>query len=292
LDWVILRPSVVVGRAAYGGSALLRGLAALPVLPKIAGMGRLQIVQLDDLVDTVVFLLRNGAPSRRVVEVVGPERLTFDQVLVTYRRWLGGNEAGEVPIPRWLSDLCCKVGDLAGALGWRSPMRTTAHLEMGRGSIGDPASWTHLTGIRPRALRASLAAEPASVQERRFARLYFFKPLTLAVLSVFWIVTGLIALGPGWEEGLRLVQQAGFAAGAAWPIAAAGAIADILIGIGIAIRRSSRTALYAAIALSVIYAALATVLLPGLWRDPLGPLLKIAPLLVLSLVAVATLDDR
>jgi len=35
LDWVVLRPSVVVGRAAYGGSALFRGLAALPVLPRI-----------------------------------------------------------------------------------------------------------------------------------------------------------------------------------------------------------------------------------------------------------------
>src|SRR6516225_7736936 len=31
LDWVILRPSVVVGRAAYGGSALFRALAQLPV---------------------------------------------------------------------------------------------------------------------------------------------------------------------------------------------------------------------------------------------------------------------
>jgi uncharacterized protein YbjT (DUF2867 family) len=30
LDWVILRPSVVVGRPAYGGSALFRGLASLP----------------------------------------------------------------------------------------------------------------------------------------------------------------------------------------------------------------------------------------------------------------------
>jgi uncharacterized protein YbjT (DUF2867 family) len=40
LDWVILRPSVVVGRGAYGGSALLRGLAALPIMPLIpAGRG-------------------------------------------------------------------------------------------------------------------------------------------------------------------------------------------------------------------------------------------------------------
>ena len=55
LDWVILRPSVVVGRAAYGGSALFRGLAALPVVPSVAGTGLLQVVQLDDLVRTVLF---------------------------------------------------------------------------------------------------------------------------------------------------------------------------------------------------------------------------------------------
>jgi uncharacterized protein YbjT (DUF2867 family) len=35
LELIILRPSVVVGRAAYGGSALFRGLASLPVLPRL-----------------------------------------------------------------------------------------------------------------------------------------------------------------------------------------------------------------------------------------------------------------
>ena len=66
LDWVILRPSVVVGRQAYGGSALFRGLAALPILPRLAGTGPLQIVQLDDLVRTVLFFLQPDAPSRLV----------------------------------------------------------------------------------------------------------------------------------------------------------------------------------------------------------------------------------
>jgi uncharacterized protein YbjT (DUF2867 family) len=66
LDWVILRPSVVIGHAAYGGSALIRGLAALPVQPVMAGTGPLQIVALDDVVDTVVFFLRPDAPSRQV----------------------------------------------------------------------------------------------------------------------------------------------------------------------------------------------------------------------------------
>ena len=45
------------------------------------------------------------------------------------------------------------------------------------------------------------------------------KPLTLAVLALYWIVTGLVALGPGWEDGTGLIQEAGFAIAA--PLAAA-----------------------------------------------------------------------
>src|SRR5690242_12268114 len=41
LDWVILRPSVVIGRPAYGGSALIRGLAAMPILPLVRDAGEL-----------------------------------------------------------------------------------------------------------------------------------------------------------------------------------------------------------------------------------------------------------
>jgi hypothetical protein len=35
-----------------------------------------------------------------------------------------------------------------------------------------------------------------------------------------------------------------------------------------------------------------TALVPRLWSDPLGPMLKIWPVLVLNMVALAILDDR
>jgi hypothetical protein len=73
---------------------------------------------------------------------------------------------------------------------------------------------------------------------------------------------------------------------------AAGALADICIGIGIACRRTARAALWAGIALSVAYAVLGTLLLPRLWIEPLGPMLKIWPILALHLGALATLEDR
>lgn len=61
LDWIILRPSVVIGRAAYGASALMRGLAALPALPVMPNTGQLQIVLLEDVVRTVKHFLDPGA---------------------------------------------------------------------------------------------------------------------------------------------------------------------------------------------------------------------------------------
>jgi len=47
-----------------------------------------------------------------------------------------------------------------------------------------------------------------------------------------------------------------------------------------------------ALMLSIAYLVLGTLLQPRLWADPLGPLLKIAPIVVLNLVAMAVLDDR
>lgn len=288
LDWVILRPSVVVGRAAYGGSALFRGLAVLPVLPSVADAGLLQIVQLDDLVRTVLFFLEPGAPTRVALEIAGPERLTLDAVLIAYRRWLGRTPARVVTVPRWISAVMFGLGDLAGLLGWWPPLRSTLRRELARGGVGDPAEWTRLTGIVPRSLEAALAAEPASVQERWFARLYFLKPLALGILALYWIATGLIALGPGSDAASDLLSEVGLSP----TLGTAGAVADILIGVGIAVRRTARFALWAALAISLGYLAAGTLLLPALWADPLGSLLKIVPIAVLILLALATLDDR
>lgn len=290
LEWVVLRPSVVVGRAAYGGSALFRGLAALPIMPQVADAGPLQVVQLDDLVRTVLFFLRPEAPTRVALEIAGPERLSLEDVLTTYRRWLGRGEARFVKVPAWMAHAAFRLGDLAGLLGWRPPLRSTTRLELMHGAVGDPAPWMRLTGIAPRTLAAALAAEPASVQEQWFARLYFLKPLALAALALYWIVTGLVALGPGWADAAGLIHEAGF--GAAGALAALGALADIAIGVAIAVRHTARPSLYAALALSVAYLVLGTLLLPWLWADPLGPLMKVLPIMVLNLVALAILDDR
>ena len=291
LDWVILRPAVVVGRSAYGGSALLRGLSALPVLPRLPQTGRLQLVQLDDLVETIAFFIAEDAPARVAVDVASPEVFELDEVLLAFRRWLRLGEPRTLAVPPWLARLAYVAGDAAAVLGWRPPVRSTARLEFLRGAVGDPQPWLDLTGIRPLPFARALRREPASVQERWFARLYFLKPAAIVILAGYWIATGLISVGPGWESGLHYMRAAGLGAVAA-PGVLAAALADIAIGAGIAFRRSARAALTVGLVLSGGYAITASLLLPQLWSDPLGPLLKIVPLMLLMLFTLAVLEGR
>ena len=291
LDWVILRPSVVLGPAAYGGSALFRGLAALPILPVMPDTGPLQIVQLDDVVATVLFFLAPGAPSLVALDLAGPERLSFAEIVCRYRAWLGGREPRIISVPGWIGAALYRLGDFAGWLGWRPPLRSTARREIGRGAVGDPGRWTEVTGIAPRSLSAALTRHPASVQERWFAGLYALKPVAFVVFSLFWIVTGLLSLGPGREIGADLMRQGG-AGVLSTPAVIAGGIIDIAIGCAIAWRRTTRLGLWAAIAISVFYIVAGTLMTPWLWAEPLGPFVKIFPILVLNLVALAILEDR
>src|SRR4051812_25376982 len=125
LDWVILRPAVVIGRGAFGASALMRGLAALPVIPILPNTGQLQIVLLEDVVRTVEYFLGPAAPSRQIIELVGPDRHSFPEVISLIRRWCRWLPARELHLPNFFNDVLYKFGDLISFLGWRPPVRTT-----------------------------------------------------------------------------------------------------------------------------------------------------------------------
>lgn len=292
LDWVILRPSIVIGRGAYGGSALLRGLAALPVLPVPAGAGALQPVMLEDVVDTVRYFLNSAAPARVALDLAGPDPFPLGALVARFRRWLGWRPAPTMALPGWLGTAAFKLGDLAGWFGWRSAIRSTAGRELFRGATGDPAPWTAATGIMPRSLDTALMSEPATVQDRWFAGLYLVRPWIFGILALFWISTGIVSLGPGWQNGIGLMNEGGAFGAKAAAVVIAGALADLAIGLTIAWRRTARTGLILAMLLTMTYLVVGSILVPRLWSDPLGPMLKVPPILLLHLVALAILEDR
>jgi hypothetical protein len=73
---------------------------------------------------------------------------------------------------------------------------------------------------------------------------------------------------------------------------AGGAIVDIVLGIGVAIRTSARMALIGMLVVSGLYLLLGSILAPALWLDPLGRLVKIVPILLLIVFALAMLEER
>jgi uncharacterized protein YbjT (DUF2867 family) len=291
LEWVILRPSVVLGSAVYGASALIRGLAALPLLPVMPDTGPLRPVALEDVVETAAAALGDGAPARLALDLSGPDTFTFTALVGQYRRWLGFAPARTLPVPRWLAHLAYRLGDLVARLGWRPPLRSTARIEIARGAAASNEAWRAAMRMEPRAIPTMLAVRPASVQERWFAGLYLLKPVILVSLAMYWVGSGLASLGPGYDVGIGLLRQGGVETLAPL-LVVGGGLADLLVGVGIAVRRMAKAALLAGLAVSLAYAAAGTVATPWLWLDPLAALLKIAPVMALHGVALATLGDR
>ena len=136
-----------------------------------------------------------------------------------------------------------------------------------------------------------LAANPAGVQDLWFARLYLLKPFIFGMLSLFWLLSGLIALARFEQSSVMLAEATGSPA-LAGTLTVATSLADILLACLVVVRRYARPALIGMMVLSIGYLAAATVLAPHLWADPLGPLVKVPPSVVLAAVALAILDER
>jgi hypothetical protein len=117
------------------------------------------------------------------------------------------------------------------------------------------------------------------------------KPVVIAVLSLFWIVSGVISLGPARLSVADLSIEIGFGDWSSVAAIVSGLI-QLLLGIGIAIRASAGAALLASLPIAALYIAAGGLMRIGLWLDPLGPLVKMFPIIVLTIVAVAILDDR
>ena len=134
LDWVILRPALVLAPAAYGGSALLRGLAAFPgFIPALYPDRVVQVVSAEDVAEAVARCLRPGAAARIVVDLAAAEATRLGDVLVALRAWLGLAPAPVLALPALAGRLAALAADIlavsAGAARCarpRSPSSTPA----------------------------------------------------------------------------------------------------------------------------------------------------------------------
>jgi uncharacterized protein YbjT (DUF2867 family) len=289
LDWVIVRPGLVLAPAAYGGSALLRGLAAFPLCsPLIGADAPIQIVDIDDVAETVARALAPHAPAKVVWDVAHPKAHTLADIVRAVRAWLGFAPRPVLRVPHAVAAIAAWFGDAIGWLGWRSPVSRTALAQLEAGVVGDPSAWMAATGIKPRSLEALLAAHPCGVQDRWFARLYLIKPLAIFGLAVATLTIGVVTLiaiskipylARIWSTPRVLVTLL------------LGVITCAL-GIGLTIRRTARPALLILLVLTVLedvdYVITA-------WQIKFFPFTLLeyhVPILLAMLLTLAILDDR
>ncbi|HEX4181910.1 MAG TPA: SDR family oxidoreductase [Caulobacteraceae bacterium] len=292
LDWVILRPGLVLAPAAFGGSALLRGLAAFPgIVPAIHAEAVVQAVAVEDVAEAVARSVRPDGPTRIVCGLAAAEPTRLADVLLSLRAWLGLGPAPVLALPPALGHVAGWAADALGWLGWRSPMRSAALKQLAEGVRVPSGDAQTLLGMTPVSLGDMLAQWPSGVQDRWFGRLYFLKPLLLLILAVFWMASGAIGLLHA-AAAERVLVSAGFAAPSARAAVLAGSVVDLLLGALIGLRRTAPAALMGTLVVTAAYLVGATLWRPDLWGDPLGPLLKTLPAAVLSLVALAIMDER
>ncbi|PDS46862.1 oxidoreductase [Rhizobium anhuiense] len=285
LPYFILRPALVLGRNAHGGSALLRALAAFPlVLPLVHAESLVETLSVDDVAEAVSRAVSGDISGD--VDLAAAETLTLADLVRLHRQWLGLPPARLFALAPWLARPATWLADLSGLLGWRSPLRSTAMTVMSEGVQSSKVDG----GLVATSAAATLSANPSGVQDLWFARLYLLKPLVISGLSVFWLLSGLLpllALDRTFAHFLPFMPHA-----AATALTLATCLVDIVLGAAVLVRPLAKRALLGMLGVSLAYLAGASLLEPALWLDPLGVLVKVLPSILLTLVALAILDER
>lgn len=294
LDWVILRPALVVSPAAYGSTAMLRAVAAFPsCVPLVAAEARVQTVAIDDLTATVARALLPDAPGKVVWEVAHPQVHTLGEIAVAIRAWLGFAPRRVLPIPAIAGKIIARIADAIGWLGWRSPARSTALAQLGAGVVGDPRGWMAATGITPQSFADTLAAHPANVQDRWFARLYLLKPLAVVAIAGSAIAIGLAMLASYAQLTIMTWRQISLSLFATefLPGLGDGAI-ELILGLALLVRRTARIALLALLALAALGTVENGLVAASFGHFPSTALLFYVPAMLALLFTLAILDGR
>jgi len=271
----VLRPGLVLADTSYGGSSLLRALAALPLRTPVVGDGRQRFnpVHAADLAGIAVEALT--LPHPLLAEIGGEETMTQAELVRLIRAWLGLRAQPMLPVPLPVARWAGRVGD-ALRLG---PISATAVDQLQGGVLAQADARFAARGVS-----AFVMARPAGTQDLWQARLYLLKPVVRLGLAALWL--GSAALGlllpatafPEVDAPVWLARLAG--------------LADLGLGLALIRNHWPRAVGLLQLVLAGGYTIGLTGLAPGLWLDPYGGLLKNLPILVLILIHLALAEER
>jgi nucleoside-diphosphate-sugar epimerase len=286
LDWTIIRPSLVYSiRGSYGGTSLLRAMAALPGLLLVPGSGEhlMQPIRAEDLALVVVGLIDKKAGIREVISAVGPAPVSLLRYLLETRRWLGLPAPLVVRIP----EVIARFGAWLGEHVSNGPVGITMWRMLNLGNIATDQStreMVSISGVSPLSLKEALDFGPSFVQDRWHARLYFLGPVLRVTLAVLWLCSAAVGFLTPTTSSRELFASAGLPPIVAAPLVFGASTVDLVLGILALI--AWRPAVVAGLmcASLFVYTVFIGVVFPSLWLEPFGGLLKNLPLIPAVLV--------
>jgi hypothetical protein len=264
-------------------------LSAFPVLqPLVLAESRVQMIDIEAVCDAVVAAVVSDELHRSDVDLVDTSPHTLAELTLAVRQWHHfAPPRATVRIPYAIGAALARVGDFAGWLGWRSPLRTTSLVSLKNG-VGGVASRRDALSGSGESFAAALRARPATRQDRVFARTQLLLPIVVLGLSAFWIASGLIGLARKDEAAVMLGDTLDHGE----LLVIAGATVDIVLGVALLWRPWARAAALGMIAITAAYLIAGSIFAPELWADPLGPLVKPIPAALLALACAALLEER
>ncbi len=280
LNWTVLRPSIVYGPGARS-MALFKALAALPVTPLVSrGEQAIQPIHVADLTAAVAQCLTAEGPVGVRVDLVGPEPVSFRDLVRQLRQWLGLGPLRTLALPYRLSLCAAKLGGFLGS----APVTPETIAMLQRGNTAHVHGFIRCFGFTPRSLETALRAEPAQQPDLWHAGLFFLPPLLRFSLALTWMLAGIFsALVYPQADSYALLARVGLSGWTA-PVALYGAaLLDLLLGLGTLNRRWLSTALCGQLLVMLAYTLIITCFMPDWWAHPFGPVVKNLP------IAVATL---
>ncbi|WP_054005701.1 SDR family oxidoreductase [Cypionkella psychrotolerans] len=313
---IILRAGLVLADTSYGGSSLIRALAALPFFTPVIGTGEQPFnpIHASDLAAIALECLQNPAPGRW--EIGGPQTVSQTGILRATQSWLGLPHHPLLHIPLPLARRLGQIGD-ALSIG---PISATSVAQLEQGVLAAPAALLeHLCAVaqipqtRPadalppqvaqanpapslqqfhrsaRAFTQFLQSRPAGTQDLWQARLYLLKPLIRLTLAVLWLTSATLGLLTPPEIYLH---QIALPPTLALILAKAGGLADAALGIALLKNWRPKTTAILQILMVLGYTLGLTLIAPALWLDPFGGLLKNLPILALLLTHLALTEER
>ena len=281
IDWLILRPSIVIGSRA-ASSELFRALAALPLIPIINhGRQKIQPIIIDDLVRIVIQSVAQTENSQQRIDAVGGEAVSLRDLLTLFRDQLGLGPARFIRIPfqlgLWLAALAKPLSN--GIIN-----RETVQM-LQRDNIADVQNITFRFGFTPVSVSEWLSRHPVSQAERWQAQLFFLAPLLRISLAFLWIATGYISLFVfPYDESYHLLAKLGLYGNVASLALYTGGLIDIVLGLALFMQYQIRLVVYLQILIMITYTILISTGLPEFWLHPFGPITKNIPLIVATLM--------